>query len=175
MPAERLRRETFWTRHPGRVALCVGLFAFTLGFLQDEFLAQGGWSRWTLIVTTDVFVGLIAGVFFFAFARAEKRNRELLRERMRTVAELNHHVRNALQVIKFWGVQHENCLHDDPQIQLMKDSVDRIEWALKEVLPQYPEPEIKPASAPANASLTGSKIAVPPVPALSPEKGLKPH
>jgi hypothetical protein len=149
--------------------------AFTLGLLQDEFLAQEGWSRWTLIVITDVFVGLIAGGFFFAFARAEKRNRELLRERMRTVAELNHHVRNALQVIKFWGVQHENCLHDDPQIQLMKDSVDRIEWALKEVLPQYPEPGTKTVSAPANASITGERISVPPVPPLAAEKELKPH
>ncbi len=66
-------------------------------------------------------------------------SRELIRQRMQTVAELNHHIRNALQVIKFWGVQHQNCRLTDEQIQLMKDSVDRIEWALREVLPRYPE------------------------------------
>jgi hypothetical protein len=153
----------------------VGLAAFLLGILQDEFLVKEGWSRWTLIVTTDVFVGCIAGGFFFAFARAERRKRELLRERMRTVAELNHHVRNALQVIKFWGVQHEQCLHDDPQIQLMRDSVERIEWALREVLPQYPEPSTKPINGPANASITGGKIPAPAVQDLTREKALKPQ
>jgi hypothetical protein len=59
---------------------------------------------------------------------------------MHTIAELNHHIRNALQVIKFWGAQHQNCTLDEMQIRLMKDSVDRIEWALREVLPKYPTP-----------------------------------
>ncbi|HEX2329991.1 MAG TPA: hypothetical protein VHN74_14795 [Candidatus Angelobacter sp.] len=165
---DRLRRETFWTRHSASVALTVAIVAFVLGVLQDEFLAREGWSRWTLIVVTNLFAGVIAGGFFYGFARAETRKRELLRERMRTVAELNHHVRNALQVIKFWGVQHEQCLHDDPQIQLMKDSVERIEWALREVLPQYPEPTALDSSH-GDVSGTGA------VPAITPEKVLKPH
>jgi hypothetical protein len=56
--------------------------------------------------------------------------------RMKTIAELNHHIRNALQVIKFWGAQHRPAL-DAMQLQLINDSVDRIEWALREVLPRY--------------------------------------
>jgi hypothetical protein len=43
-------------------------------------------------------------------------------------------------VIKFWGSQHQNCSLDEMQIRLMKDSVERIEWALREVLPKYPTP-----------------------------------
>jgi hypothetical protein len=56
---------------------------------------------------------------------------------MKTIAELNHHIRNALQVIKFLGGQKRSGL-DDVQLQLINDSVDRIEWALREVLPRYP-------------------------------------
>jgi len=56
---------------------------------------------------------------------------------MKTIAELNHHIRNALQVIKFLGVQNRSSL-DAAQLQLINDSVDRIEWALREVLPRYP-------------------------------------
>ena len=55
---------------------------------------------------------------------------------MKTIAELNHHIRNALQVIKFWGAQQRPAL-DAMQLQLINDSVDRIEWALREVLPKY--------------------------------------
>jgi hypothetical protein len=56
---------------------------------------------------------------------------------MKTIAELNHHIRNALQVIKFLGGQKRAGL-DAMQLQLINDSADRIEWALREVLPRYP-------------------------------------
>ena len=52
---------------------------------------------------------------------------------MKTIAELNHHIRNALQVIRFLGGQQRQGL-DAMQLQLINDSVDRIEWALREVL-----------------------------------------
>jgi len=54
---------------------------------------------------------------------------------MKTIAELNHHIRNALQVIKFLGGQRSGL--DAVQLQLINDSADRIEWALREVLPRY--------------------------------------
>jgi hypothetical protein len=86
-----------------------------------------------------MFTGSIAGLLFYQYSRNERNRRELIRQRMQTIVELNHHIRNALQVIKFWGAQHQQCSLDDAQVQLMRDSVDRIEWALREVLPRYPE------------------------------------
>jgi len=58
-------------------------------------------------------------------------------DRLQLIADLNHHIRNALQVIKFLGMQNRSSL-DAVQLQLVNDSVDRIEWALREVLPRYP-------------------------------------
>ena len=122
------------------IAVLIGFTAFCLGVLQDAFLSQEGFSRWSLIVISDVITGTIAGLLFYQFAKNVKSRHEMMRERMKTIAELNHHIRNALQVIKFWGSQHQNCSLDPMQLQHMKESVDRIEWALREVLPQYPEP-----------------------------------
>ena len=131
--------ESFWARHSGLLAISIALLGFALGMLQDIFLVSEGFSRWSLIILSNMFTGSIAGLLFYQYARNVRNHRDLVRQRMLTIVELNHHIRNALQVIKFWGVQHQNCILDDAQAQLMKDSVDRIEWALREVLPRYPE------------------------------------
>lgn len=85
----------------------------------------------------SLLIGMVAGGLFLYVARHEKAHRDQMRERMRTVADLNHHIRNALQVIKLCGIQPEASL-DGRQLQLIKESADRIEWALREVLPKYP-------------------------------------
>jgi len=48
---------------------------------------------------------------------------------------MNHHVRNALQVLIFHSAQ----APDEEAVRAMKDSIDRIQWALREVLPNLPE------------------------------------
>jgi len=134
-----LNPDSFWSRRSGLLAVAIAVVAFALGILQDVFLVSEGFSRWSLIILSNMFTGSVAGLLFYQYARNERNRRELIRQRMQTVVELNHHIRNALQVIKFWGAQHQQCSLDDAQVQLMKDSVDRIEWALREVLPRYPE------------------------------------
>ncbi len=140
VPNDGKNLESFWTRQAGAIAVLIGFFAFCLGVVQDAFLSQEGFSRWSLILISDVITGTIAGLLFYQFAKNVRSRHEMMRERMKTIADLNHHIRNALQVIKFWGSQHQNCSLDPMQLQHMKESVDRIEWALREVLPQYPEP-----------------------------------
>jgi hypothetical protein len=146
MEQDGVKLESFWTRRSGLLTALIVLFVFAINLLQDMFLASEGFSRWGIVVISDLITGGIAGALFYQFARNEKNRRELIRERMRTVAELNHHIRNALQVIKFWGAQHQNCALDEMQVKLMKDSVDRIEWALREVLPRYPMPSGRSAA-----------------------------
>jgi len=133
------RPESFWAKHSGLLAIAIALVGFTLGMLQDVFLVTEDFSRWSLIILSNMITGGIAGLLFYQYARNERSRRELVRQRMQTIVEMNHHIRNALQVIKFWSVQHQSCNPDDTLVQLMKDSVDRIEWALREVLPRYPE------------------------------------
>jgi hypothetical protein len=64
------------------------------------------------------------------FAYEQKRYRAAM-EKLRIIADMNHHVRNALQAIISCKVLPEQ----ERQVKLIADSVMRIEWALRKVLP----------------------------------------
>jgi hypothetical protein len=131
-----LARESLWSRRSGWLSLAVALVVSALGVFMDRVLLKEGLPRIDMLILSNSATGLFAGGLFYQMAREEKAARELMAARMKTIAELNHHIRNALQVIKFWGAQHRPAL-DAMQLQLINDSVDRIEWALREVLPRY--------------------------------------
>lgn len=116
----------------------VAIIVAALGFILDHVLVQEGLPRSQMLIISNGLTGLFAGGLFYQMVREAKAGRELVRARMKTIAELNHHIRNALQVIKFLGGQQRTGL-DAMQLQLINDSVDRIEWALREVLPRYPQ------------------------------------
>ena len=164
MERNGLRLESFWTRHYGLLSFLIAAGVSAYGIAQDLFLAREGVPRWGTMLLSNVITGVIAGILFHQFARSEKTRRELVRERMQTVAELNHHIRNALQVIRFWGEQQRSAL-DAMQLQLITESVNRIEWALREILPKYPEdssaassePERQDSAAAAKAAVQSGK------------------
>ena len=129
--------EFFWARQSGLLAILVVLVVFALGFVLDLTLLKEGFPRRDLMFVSNLIIGIIAGSLFYQFARNEKHKREIMRRRMHTIAELNHHIRNALQVIRYAGGS--KTTQDATQLQLINESVARIEWALREVLPQYPQ------------------------------------
>jgi hypothetical protein len=134
---DKLQVESLWSRHSGMVSLLVALVVSLIGIVLDWVLVKEGLPRLDMLIFSNGLTGLFAGGLFWQMAREAKASRDLVAERMKTIAELNHHIRNALQVIKFLGVQKRTGL-DAVQLQLINDSVDRIEWALREVLPRYP-------------------------------------
>ena len=137
MTEDKLPVNSLWSRHSGLVALLVVLGVSLIGIILDWLLVKEGLPRLDMIIFSNGLTGLFAGGLFWQMAREAKASRDLVAERMKTIAELNHHIRNALQVIKFLGMQKRSGL-DTVQLQLINDSVDRIEWALREVLPRYP-------------------------------------
>jgi hypothetical protein len=50
---------------------------------------------------------------------------------MRVIADMNHHVRNALQPILYSPFLQEQA----EQVRTIQEGIRRIEWALREVLP----------------------------------------
>jgi hypothetical protein len=145
-----VRINSLWTRHSWLVTLAVVLLVSVLGVLLDVLLVDEGLPRLMMMIFSNTLTGLIAGWLFQSFASHERSRRELMRERMQTVAELNHHIRNALQVIKYWGGSQPTL--DSMQLQLINESVERIEWALREVLPKYFPPGQSSVPAPELAS-----------------------
>jgi len=134
---DKLPAESLWSRRSGLLSLLVVVIVSLIGIVLDRLLLKEGMARLDMLIFSNGLTGLFAGGLFFQMAREEKASRELVAERMKTIAELNHHIRNALQVIKFLGGQKRTGL-DAVQLQLINDSADRIEWALREVLPRYP-------------------------------------
>jgi hypothetical protein len=126
------------------------LFSFLLGFgifvlgvslrtVLDK-LGVGGVPA----MIDDLLIGILAGAMVFAY---ERHQHKLVLARIRMIAEMNHHIRNALQSILYSPFLKEEA----EQIRLIQEGTRRIEWALREVLPGQveaapPAPKSKPAA-----------------------------
>ena len=78
---------------------------------------------------------------------AADQRREAALLRMQVISEMNHHIRNALQVITYASAaQNQNDSVDS--VDMIRSSVERIEWALREVLPGH---VTSPAASPTPA------------------------
>ena len=117
------------------VALCVFVMVlvWAVGFGFDRLLVRDGVTRSEIILTSNGLTGLVAGYLFYTLALNERVRREQMRERLRTIADMNHHIRNALQVITYATAVGK----DDASVELIRKSVERIEWTLREVLPGH--------------------------------------
>jgi hypothetical protein len=107
-------------------AIVVGFGVFAVGCLSDVLLLASGGSPWLALVC-DLSVGAFAGglVLYYEW----RRNADLHRK-LGNVAEMNHHVRNQLEIIEYsaWAT------NDKAHIARMHDSVAHIAWALREIL-----------------------------------------
>ncbi|HZP22930.1 MAG TPA: hypothetical protein VFB04_05755 [Terriglobales bacterium] len=132
------------------VALCVFVMVlvWVVGFGFDRLLARDGVTRSEILLTSNGLTGLVAGYLFYTLALNERMRREQMRERLRTIGEMNHHIRNALQVITYATAVGK----EDESVQLIRNSVERIEWTLREVLPGHATAPEAPASIPAKES-----------------------
>lgn len=112
----------------------IALFVVALSsyFLEVRLHREGIPSRY-LIVISNFLVGLVAAALVYVLSIREKQRQEYVECRLRVIAEMNHHIRNALQVITFYSRKGEK------QEIGVRDAVERIQWALREVLPQLPE------------------------------------
>ena len=114
---------------------------FLSSFVLEVTLHRDGVPSRYLLLASSLVVGLVAAALVYMLAAREQRHREYVECRLRVIADMNHHIRNALQVITFYS-------HSGAKQQVtVAEAVRRIQWALKEVLPQLPESfEGEPAS-----------------------------
>jgi len=102
-------------------------------YLLEVRLHHHGIPSRYLIVLSSVLVGLVAAALVYALSTREQHRQEHVECRLRVIAEMNHHIRNALQVITFYSRKGEK------QEVGIVEAVERIQWALREILPQLPE------------------------------------
>ncbi len=126
-----------WTAALKSIAL--GFCVFFLGVVLAAWLnlhnVHGG------LAFVDNFVaGIAAGLMVLLYERWRQRE---IDKKSRTNLLMNHHIRNALQVIS--AVASGDLIEQPARVQ---EAVRRIEWALREVLPG--EIELTDAEAPPN-------------------------
>ena len=109
------------------VSVLLGLGVASAGLAAE--LALGKVSLHNLAVFDDVVVGVITGLVVFLY---EQRHYRTVLEKISMIAAMNHHVRNALQAIAYAPYAEQAR-----QIKLIEESVDRIQWALREILPGH--------------------------------------
>src|SRR5579864_6303787 len=121
-------------------SFALGLVIFLLGVGLSALL-----DRWNIrgmaAGMDDLLIGLLAGLLVFAY---ERHQHKAVLDRMRIIADMNHHVRNALQPILYSPFLKEQT----EQVTIIQEGTRRIEWALREVLPgntagEPPTPETK--------------------------------
>jgi len=105
------------------------------GYVLDRLLRYEGMARRDLLVISDLLVGLVAAIMVFIIGQYQEQKNRLVSARLKVISEMNHHIRNALQVITFQARFGRN----ENEIRAMQDAVNRITWALSEVLPRMPD------------------------------------
>lgn len=102
-------------------------------YVIEITLHRDGVPNRYLLLTSSLAVGLVAGALVYVLSRRERQRQAYIDCRLRVIADMNHHIRNALQVITFYSRTGAK-----QQVGIV-EAVERIQWALREILPQLPE------------------------------------
>jgi len=119
--------ETRYHWRPAVASIGIGTGFFFLGALFDIVLERHGIGA-PAILLGDLLGGVVAGLLVLWYER--RRHRELVR-RLDIIRLMNHHVRNSLQVIAYASSSEDRAQH----VEKVRDAIERIDWALREVLP----------------------------------------
>jgi len=128
-PSGKSIQSTIW----GAILLaCIAaVLIFLISVTADLILVYGHESARFTIEISDGISAVVIGLLSFRVIRLQQQRREYVRQKVEIIADMNHHVRNALQVISL-------STHggDQQEIVAVRESVNRIQWALRELLPK---------------------------------------
>lgn len=110
------------------VGCAVGGFTFLSGGVLDWFVTRQYLPRISLMLAGAA-VALAVGLLVFQLLTDIQERYQAMMDRLQRVAELNHHIRNALQVIAYHNVPERS----ERAIQQVNAEVVRIESVLREV------------------------------------------
>ncbi|MFY9905704.1 MAG: hypothetical protein WBD45_24245 [Terriglobales bacterium] len=128
---ERARLEPGSRRFVLGAALGVGLVSFLATELLHYWLVPDiGRNHERLLA--EGLSALIVCCLVAKLASVMWQQHRLTLARMQVIAEMNHHIRNALAPISL----SMEAIENQQLIRVIRDGVDRIDWALREILPR---------------------------------------
>jgi hypothetical protein len=121
-----------WTPVDRMPAWCLallfgGVVLFTAAGL-DFLLERRTRSFLGNIDASAVVAAVVAALLFYRMLWQERERRKAIRRRIETIRDMNHHIRNAVQALTSYIPQNEETSIDD--------SLRRVDWALREILPK---------------------------------------
>ncbi len=122
------------------MVVLIAVIFFVSGLLLDIALIHArGVSQLQAAAILDAVFALIVAALFYKVLAYDRERRARVIERLETINQMNHHIRNALQVITFNAHSQSN----EFELAEIKRAMNRIQWALREILPKV-EPEFAP-------------------------------
>ena len=113
------------------IGIAFGALSFTLSEGLHLFLVPELGRRVERLGAEGISAVLLGIVAASLFAVGRKHRAATL-ARMQVISDMNHHIRNALEVISISAY----TTHDERALRLITDAVQRIEWTLREILPR---------------------------------------
>ena len=130
------------------ISLTIGLVIALIGGAVES--AIGNHALLSVESIDDVVIGVLSAVVIFVY---EQHRYRVIMDKIATISAMNHHVRNALQAISY-----SPYTEQEKQIRMIAESVSRIEWALREVLPGEVSPSGSLPSAATRATVTPDPV-----------------
>jgi hypothetical protein len=112
-------------------AYVFGILVFAIGIVLDSALIGAGTPRPMTLLFDDVLTGVAAGFALWLTLRNEAKRRLEEDHRLKVLDEMNHHVRNALQVMVLCSY----TIGGEKGEELLQ-AARKIQWSLTEVLPK---------------------------------------
>src|SRR3954466_10463241 len=103
------------------------LLFLIIGVGGDYFAGRVGLEH-DLLYLNDLIAAAFIGLLIFLY---EMRRKRRMQDRLQIIEQMNHHVRNALQLISLSSHANERAEH----LRMVAQAVERIDWALREILP----------------------------------------
>jgi hypothetical protein len=108
----------------------IGVFLFFLSYLLDYLLGRSN-IRPADTISNNLLIGLLGAAGAYLWARFEAERNARSREKLILAIELNHHIRNALTMIR----QSASLEDEQTKLRLIDEAVDRIDRVLTELVP----------------------------------------
>ena len=110
------------------VGIAVGAFIFLSGGVLDWFVTRQYLPKMSLMLAGAA-LSFAVGLLLFQILTDIQERYQVMLDRLQRIAELNHHIRNALQVIAYYNVPERS----EGAIQQVNAEIVRIESVLREV------------------------------------------
>lgn len=117
--------------------LLAGSLAGSICLALGAVLLRQGVPSLGVLLVSNLITGVAGGTLILQFKIRQQERRQIVEDRLSKVADMNHHVRNALALVAYYGTRG----NDAASGQIVLEAVKRIEWTLREVLPKGWEPD----------------------------------